>query len=153
MNLSEHFTLSELCKSDTATRLGINNITSDEEVIANLKSICNFILEPIRTHYDIAFTPNSGFRSSALNKSIGSTNKSQHCKGQAVDIELIGVDNSDLALWIEENLNYDQLILEYYQIGQPTSGWVHVSFIMPTVDNRKQSITYDGNTYQTGLII
>lgn len=150
--LTDHFTLEEMCRSDTATRLGINNIPTDEDIIANLRAVCVHILEPVRAHFDTPFTPNSGYRCSALNKSIGSSSKSQHVKGQAADIEVPGVDNFALAEWIQANCTHDQLILEFYKSGQPTSGWVHASFILPDYgENRAQSITFDGHAYMQGL--
>ena len=151
MKLSENFSLNELCKSDTAIRLDINNVAYDEDVINCLENVATNILQPLRDHYGIAYAPNSGFRSQDLNKAIGSSNKSQHCKGQAVDIEIPTIDNSDLALYIENNLDYDQLILEFYKQGDPKSGWVHVSF--KSEGNRKQSLTYDGKKYTNGLNI
>ena len=151
--LTEHFTLEEMCKSDTAIRLGIDNIAKDEDIIANLKAICVHILEPVRENFDTPFSPNSGYRSSALNKAVNESSKSQHVKGQAVDIEIAGVDNFRLATWIGENCDFDQLILEYYESGEPTSGWVHVSFILPDYgENRGQKITFSGKSYFSGLI-
>jgi hypothetical protein len=153
MHLSEHFTLEEMCKSDTALRHGINNLTADQSIIDSLTDLCSYILEPIRAQFETPFTPTSGYRCSALNKTIGSSNKSQHVKGEAADIEVPGVDNYSLALWIESNLPFDQLILEYYTLGEPSSGWIHVSHVLPkNGKNRKACVTFDGNTYQTGLI-
>ena len=81
---------------------------------------------------------------------IGSSVTSQHAKGQAVDFEVIGYDNYKVAKWIEKNLDYDQLILEFYESGKPNSGWVHVSY-KKDGQNRKQSLTFDGRSYQQGL--
>ena len=114
MKLSKHFSLEELCKSQTATRLGIDNLAKDENVITNLKIICENILEPIRENYGIPFSPNSAYRSPKLNNAVGSSHKSQHLKGQAVDIEIPSIDNYELAQWIRNNLDFDQLILEFY---------------------------------------
>ena len=150
--LTDHFTLEEMCKSETAIRMGINNIPDDEEIIDNLRAVCVHILEPVREEFDIAFSPNSGYRCSALNKILGSSSKSQHRKGQAVDFELVGIDNFALASWVEENCTFDQIILEYYKSGEPSSGWVHASFILPDYGtNRAQCITFNGNGYYTGL--
>ena len=151
--LTEHFTLEEMCKSDTAVRKGIDNLTTDETIISYLRSVCAHILEPVRENFGIPFAPTSGYRCPALNAAVNGSSRSQHCKGQAADIELAGVDNFVLADWIESNCTYDQLILEYYKSGEPSSGWVHVSYIQPEVgQNRKNSITFDGNTYPAGLI-
>jgi len=151
VQLSDNFSLKELCKSDTASRLNIDNIPTDEVTVENLKDVSINILQPIRDHFGIPFTPNSGYRSPDLNKAIGSSNKSQHCKGEAVDIEIPTIDNSDLALWVHNNLVYDQLILEFYTQGEPNSGWVHVSFKKDA--NRMQPLTYDGKNYSIGLSI
>ena len=148
MKLSKHFSLEELCKSQTATRLGIDNLAKDENVITNLKTICENILEPIRENYGIPFSPNSAYRSPKLNNAVGSSHKSQHLKGQAVDIEIPSIDNYELAQWIRNNLDFDQLILEFYN-GEPSSGWVHVSF---AEENRKQLLTFNGKDWNSGLV-
>ena len=148
MKLSKHFSLEELCKSQTATRLGIDNLAKDENVITNLKIICENILEPIRENYGIPFSPNSAYRSPKLNNAVGSSHKSQHLKGQAVDIEIPSIDNYELAQWIRNNLDFDQLILEFYN-GGPSSGWVHVSF---AEENRKQLLTFNGKDWNSGLV-
>ena len=126
MKLSENFTLDELCKSSTAVRLNIDNTAYDPDVISNLKEVTRNILQPLRDKYEIPFSPNSGYRSPTLNEAIKGSPKSQHCDGKAVDIEMPTIDNSVLAHWIINNLEFDQLILEYYKKGEPKSGWVHV---------------------------
>jgi len=148
LKLSEHFTLEELTKSETALRLGIEN-KPDEDEIVNLVELCNRILEPVRKHFGIPFSPNSAYRGPKLNKAIGASSKSQHQTGHAVDIELVGVDNYELAKWIEGNLNFDQLILEFYT-GHPSSGWVHISLIEEF--NRRKVNTFDGKKWMNGLI-
>jgi hypothetical protein len=80
----------------------------------------------------------SGFRDPILSQKIGSSIKSQHCKGEAADFEIFGVANNELADWIKENLMFDQLILEYFEPGQPNSGWVHVSYTKEINANRKE---------------
>jgi zinc D-Ala-D-Ala carboxypeptidase len=153
MNLTEHFTLQEMCKSDTAIRNGVNNTPDDDQIIANLTGVCRHILEPVREKYGVPFTPSSGYRSSALNKMIGGSTTSQHSKGQAADFEVPTVDNLELATWVMENLTFDQLILEYYKSGDPASGWIHASFCLPDQgETRGDVMTFDGNTYMTGLI-
>ena len=127
MNLSRNFTLSELIKSDTAIRKGINNNPNAEQ-IEKLKALCENILQPVRDHFGrVKIT--SGFRSVDLCLAIGSSSKSQHAKAEAADFECIGVDNAELADWIKDNLPYDQLIVEYYTPGEPNSGWIHCSYI------------------------
>jgi uncharacterized protein YcbK (DUF882 family) len=127
MNLSANFSLKELTKSDTATRLGIDN-TPNEETIDNLKMLCEKVLQPVRDHFGKSVTVNSGYRSSETNQATGGSKSSNHVKGQAADIEIAGVANADLAQWIMDNLDYTQLILEFYTQGVPDSGWVHVSY-------------------------
>lgn len=127
MNLSANFTLKELTKSDTATRLGLDN-TPDDEALENLKTLCEKVLQPVREHFGKSVTVNSGYRSPESNAAVGGSKTSDHCKGQAADIEIDGVDNPDLAQWIMDNLTYSQLILEFYEKGKGSSGWVHVSY-------------------------
>jgi zinc D-Ala-D-Ala carboxypeptidase len=149
MNLSENFTLRELVKSQTAARLGIDN-TPDAFQMAYLERVCRDILEPVRENYGTAFSPSSAYRSPDLCEAIGSSRKSQHAKGQAVDFEVPGVDNLSLAKWIQDNLAFDQLILECYMPGNPNSGWVHCS-IADTL--RGEVLTYTkGVGYSKGLI-
>jgi hypothetical protein len=121
--------LKELTKSDTATRLGIDN-TPNQETIDNLKMLCEKVLQPVREHFGKSVTVNSGYRSPELNSSpaVGGSKTSDHCKGMAADIEIAGVANAELAQWIMNNLDYTQLILEFYTQGIPDSGWVHVSY-------------------------
>ena len=154
MNLSPNFSLKELCKSQTAARKGLNNIPDaswEKHIVENLVELAGNILQPIRENFNIPFTPSSGYRSPALNDAIGGSKTSQHSLGQAVDIEVPTVDNATLAQWIIDNLIFDQLILEFYKKGEPTSGWVHVSY--KNEGNRKQILTYDGKSYQKGLIV
>jgi uncharacterized protein YcbK (DUF882 family) len=127
MNLSRNFTLSELIKSDTAIRKGINNNPNAEQ-IEKLKALCENILQPVRDHFG-RVKVTSGFRSVDLCLAIGSSSNSQHAKAEAADFEVIGVDNAELADWIKDNLPYDQLIVEYYTPGEPNSGWIHCSYV------------------------
>ena len=145
MQLSDHFTLSELTKSSTAERRGIDNEPGPSE-IENLILVCDQILEPVRNHYGIPFAPNSGFRGLELNQAIGSSDTSQHVKGEAVDFEVPGIPNKDVALWVMENCEFDQLILEFYKEGIPDSGWVHCSYTLDR-DNRKSARVFDGKNW------
>lgn len=149
--LSEHFTLGELTRSATASRRGIDNMPPDD-IIEKLRRLCKEILEPVREHYGKAFRPNSGYRSPDLNEAVGGSEKSQHCRGEAVDIEIPGVSNFDLAEWISKSLKHDQVILECYRSGEPTSGWVHVSLKPADETNRGVALTYSNGTFTTGLI-
>lgn len=137
MKLSKNFTLEELQKSQTAARRRIDN-TAPDEVVANLKTLVENILQPVRDHFKKPVVISSGYRSPRLNRAIGGARTSQHVYGQAADFEIPGLSNYKVAKWIEENLPFDQLILEFYTPGQPNSGWVHVSY---GPRNRKQVLT------------
>ena len=126
MNLSKNFSLSELTKSETAIRKDIDN-TPSNEVLSNLTNLCNMVLQKVRDSHGVV-TITSGYRSPELNKAIGGSTTSDHCNGCAADFEVPGMDNKQLALWIQDNLIFKQLILEFYEDGQPNSGWVHCSF-------------------------
>ena len=139
MRLSPHFTLEEMVKSQTALRMGLDNSPGPDQFEA-LVSLCEFALEPIRNHYERPVIVSSGFRALAVNKAIGSRRTSQHTKGQAADIEIPGLDNLELYYWAAANLDFDQLILEYYS-GEPSSGWVHVSYVGS--ENRGQTLRID----------
>lgn len=147
--LSPHFTLAEMTKSSTADRLGINNVPGPLE-IESLQCVCENILEPIRAHYGIPFSPSSGYRSKELNDRIGGSPSSQHTKGEAVDFEVAGHSNLVVARWIESHISYDQLILEFFKKDVPSSGWIHVSR-SEHMSPRMQVLTYDGDSWQNGL--
>jgi len=135
MKLSKNFSLIELTKSQTATRKGIDNTPSTEHR-DNLKSLCEMVLQPVRDHFNRVVSVSSGYRSEELCLAIGSKITSQHAKGQAADFEIYGLSNKELSDWVHENLDYDQLILEYWREEDPNSGWVHCSFNLQ--GNRKQ---------------
>ena len=153
MNLTANFTLEELVKSETALRHDMDN-TPGEAEIANLKTLCEKVLQPVRDHFQRGVKVNSGFRHPEVNAKVGGSKTSDHCKGQAVDIEIPGIANADLAVWIMDNLDYTQLILEFYTPGVPDSGWVHVSY--DPANLKKQNLTAtkkDGKTvYLNGLV-
>ena len=136
MKLTQNFSLNELTKSQTAERKGIDNTPSTEHQ-ENLKSLCEMILQPIRDHFGQVVSVSSGYRSPELCTAIGSSIQSQHAKGEACDFEIFGVSNKELADYIDQNLDYDQLILEYWKgEDEPNSGWVHCSYTNGS--NRKQ---------------
>jgi hypothetical protein len=153
MNLSANFSLKELTKSDTATRLGIDN-TPDDETIDNLKMLCEKVLQPVRDHFGKSVTVNSGFRSSETNQATGGSKTSDHVKGQAADIEIAGIANADLAQWIMDNLEYTQLILEFYTPGIPDSGWCHISYDPNNLKKQELTATKVAGktTYLPGLV-
>ena len=152
VRLSTNFTLQEFTKSQTALRQGIDN-TPNNEHLENAKELFENIVQKVRDNFGVTVI-NSGYRGTALNEAVGGSSTSQHCKGEAVDIECPGTPNYDVAKWIENNLDFDQLILEFYTPGIPDSGWVHVSY--KTEGNRKSILTAmkeDGKTvYKPNLI-
>ena len=127
MNLTRNFTLEELVKSETALRKDMDN-TPDEGSVRNLKALAENVLQPVRDAFGKGVKVNSGYRHPDVNAAVGSSRTSDHCKGMAADIEIPGVANHELAAWIEQNLKFTQVILEFYTKGIPDSGWVHVSF-------------------------
>ena len=152
MKLSKNFSLAEFTKSQTAERKGIDNTPEGDHLDAAIDLFEN-VVQSVRDHFGPT-TINSGYRSPALNDAVGGSITSQHCKGQAADIEVPGVANADLANWIVENLEFDQVILEFYTKGIPDSGWVHVSY-KADGENRKSILTasrVDGKTvYSEGI--
>jgi zinc D-Ala-D-Ala carboxypeptidase len=149
MKISEHFTLDELTKSDTAARHNIAN-QPDEIALANLKILADNVLEPLRAHFG-AFRVNSGYRCLELNRLLKSSDKSQHVVGEAADFEIVGISNYDLAVYVRENIMFDQLILEYYEPGKKNSGWCHVSYKNPE-QNRGKCMTINKYGTKQGLI-
>ena len=147
MKLSKNFSLEELTRSATATKLGIDN-TPDEEHLNNLQVVVDEIAQPLRDHFGKPVRINSGYRSPALNDAIGGSKKSQHSKGEAIDLEIDGVSNMEVADWITENCDYDQVILEFYNPAEgPNSGWVHASCKADLSQNRERILIAlkDGN--------
>ena len=150
MKLSDNFSLMEFTKSQTAERKGIENNPNVIHTIA-MAELCLNVLERVRSAFGKPVMINSGYRSTALCEAIGSKPTSQHCDGEAADIEIFGVSNYDLAKYIEKNLNFDQLILECWDGVEPNSGWVHVSYVNDNA-NRKNVLTYTrADGYTTGI--
>ena len=152
MKLSENFTMAEFIKSDTANRLGIDN-TPEGEHLEAAKALFENVVQKVRDHFGPTVL-NSGYRSPKLNEAVRGVATSQHCLGEAADIEVPGVANGTLAQWIVDNLDFDQVILEFYTPGEPSSGWVHVSYKADGT-NRKKALTasrIDGKTvYSNGI--
>jgi hypothetical protein len=130
MKLSTHLDLSEVIRSDSAKRNGISNMPTGEH-IANFMLLAEKIFEPIREHFGVPIHISSGYRSKELNAKIGGSATSQHCKGQAVDIDMDnstnGVTNADVFNYIKDNLPFDQLIWEFG--NEDNCDWVHVSYV------------------------
>ena len=137
IRISKNFALSEMTKSATAERLGVDNTPSSIHLV-NLTHLAIHILQPVRDQFGV-ITINSGYRSPALNAKVGGSKTSQHCNGQAADFESFSTPNPDLAKWIAKNLDFDQLILEFYDGKDPNSGWVHCSYNL--MGNRKKILT------------
>jgi hypothetical protein len=125
MKLSNSFNLIEFTSSETASRRGIDN-TPSIAVIENLRLLCENVLQPLRDKYGKSINITSGYRSPKLNKAIGGSSTSQHCFGQAADIQ---VDRKDyLKVWeILKTLPFDQIIFEFGTESAPD--WIHVSFV------------------------
>jgi len=138
MKLSQHLDLAEVTRSDSAKRKGISNMPTPEH-IENFKKLAENIFEPIRKHFGVPILISSGYRSKALNTAIGGSLTSQHCSGEAIDIDMDGtangVTNKMVFEYIKANLNFDQLIWEFGTKDAPD--WVHVSF-ESTGKQRKQ---------------
>ena len=137
MKLSENLSLEEAIKSTTALRLGIDNYPT-KEALANLSYLAKYLFQPLRNYFKTAIFISSGYRSPVLNSLIGGSSKSQHCKGEAIDIDMDNkksvITNSDIFYYIKDNLDFDQLIWEFG--NKKTPAWVHVSFT--SVNNRKE---------------
>ena len=128
MKLSQHLSLKEVIKSNTATRKGIDNMPTPEHM-DNLVVVAKQIFEPIRNHFGVPIGISSGYRSEALNKAVGGSKTSHHCKGMALDIDadIYGkVTNKEIFDFIRENLEFTQLIWEYGTDDEPN--WVHVGY-------------------------
>jgi len=152
IRISKNFSLSEMVKSATAVRLGVDNSPSSIHLV-NLTHLAIHILQPVRDQFGV-ITINSGYRSPALNAKVGGSKTSQHCNGQAADFESFSTPNPDLALWITKNLDFDQIILEFYDGVDPNSGWVHCSYNL--MGNRKKILTAlktkSGVVYKNGFV-
>ena len=151
--LTRNFSLHELTKSETALRLDMDNTPGPAE-IANLTELAGKVLQPVRDHFAKGVKINSGFRHPEVNAKVGGSKTSDHCKGQAADMEIPGVANADLAQWVKDNLEFTQLILEFYTPGIPDSGWVHVSYDPGNLKKQVMTATkQNGKTvYLPGLV-
>jgi len=124
--ISKHISRKEGVNSSTATRKGIINVPNPDQLEA-MKLVAEKVFEPLRVHFDKPIRINSFFRCTALNVAVGGSGSSQHCKGEAIDMDATdGVTNADLFNYIKDNLEFDQLIWEYGTDKEPD--WVHVSF-------------------------
>ena len=150
--ISKHISYKEGVYSITAIRKGIDN-EPNEEQLSNMKLVAEKIFEPVRTHFKVPIKVNSFFRSPDLNKAIGGSTKSQHCKGQAIDIDdTYGkIKNSDIYWWIKENLDFDQMIWEFGNNDNPD--WVHVSYVSPDKNRNRCLKAYRENGKTKYMVI
>ena len=137
-NISKNVTYKEGVYSITADRLGLENKPTEEH-LANMKELAEKVFQPLRLWVNAPIKINSFYRSPELNKAIGGSSKSQHCKGQAIDIDdTYGhATNADMFMYIRENLDFDQMIWEFGDDKNPN--WVHVSYVSPE-DNRNRCL-------------
>jgi hypothetical protein len=145
--ISKHISYKEGVYSITAIRKGIDN-EPNEKQLSNMKLVAEKIFEPVRIHFNTPIKVNSFFRSPDLNKAIGGSTKSQHCKGQAIDIDdTYGkATNAEMYWWIKENLDFDQMIWEFGNNDNPD--WVHISYVSPDKNRNRCLKAYreDGKT-------
>jgi zinc D-Ala-D-Ala carboxypeptidase len=142
--ISKHISYKEGVYSNTAIRVGINNDPNDEQ-LENMELIANEVFEPLRVWVGGPIKINSFFRSPELNTAIGGSGKSQHCKGQAIDIDdTFGkATNAEMYHWIKENLDFDQMIWEFGDDENPN--WVHVSYVSPRENRNRCLLAYKEN--------
>ena len=142
--ISKHISYKEGVYSNTATRVGINNDPNDEQ-LENMELIAREVFEPLRVWVGGPIKINSFFRSPELNTAIGGSGKSQHCKGQAIDIDdTFGkATNAEMYYWIKENLDFDQMIWEFGDDENPN--WVHISYVSPRENRNRCLLAYKEN--------
>ena len=135
--ISKHISEKEATKSVTALRLGIDN-TPDGDTLNNMKLVAEKVFEPLRDWVGGPIKINSFYRSTALNEAIGGSTRSQHCKGQAIDIDDIygHKTNKEMFDWIRDNIDFDQMIWEF---GDTTENpdWVHISYVSEDKNRNK----------------
>lgn len=136
MQLSKNLSLAEMIRSESAKRKGISNMPTEEH-LANMKKLATNVFQPIREYFNIPIHISSGYRSLELNKAIKGSKTSQHCTGEAIDIDMDGtkVTNKQVFDYIKNNIVFDQMIWEFGTDLNPD--WVHVSF-NPNGKQRKQ---------------
>ena len=142
--ISQHISDKEGVYSRTALRLGINNKPNKEQ-LANMKLLAEEIFEPLRMYANGPIKINSFFRSPELNKAIGGSTKSQHCHGQAIDLDdTYGhLTNAEMFEFIREHLDFDQMIWEFGNDDNPD--WVHVSYVSPEDNRNRCLLAYKDN--------
>jgi len=146
MQLSKNLSLAEVVRSESAKRRGINNMPTAEH-LENLKELALNVFQPIRDHFKVPIHISSGYRSRVLNNAVNGSAKSQHCLGQAIDIDVDGtsITNKQVFDYIKDNLDFDQLIFEFGTDKNPD--WVHISYSKD--NNRKQVLRAKRNGIKT----
>jgi len=144
--ISKHLTLEELCYSETAIKLGIVNVPTPAQT-ENLKTLALKVFEPVREHFGVPIHISSGYRILNLNQAIKGSITSQHCRGEAIDIDMKGdkVTNAQIFHWIKDNLKYDQLIWEFGDKKNPD--WVHVSYSKTNRQQTLKGVKLNGKTH------
>ena len=152
MKLSKNFTVSEYTKSSTATRRCIDNSMTDAH-LESAKALFENIVQPVRDHFGPTVVT-SGYRSEALNEAIGGARGSQHSKAEAADMETNFASTVQVSQFIADNLDFDQLILEFYIPGDPNSGWTHCSYVSKNRHQILTAVKENGKTvYLNGIVV
>lgn len=128
MKISKHISYKEAVYSATAKRLHLDN-TPDDNILCEMEKVANYIFEPLRLYVGGAIKINSFYRSVEVNKAVGGSSRSQHCKGQAIDIDDVygHKTNAEMFEYIRENLDFDQMIWEFGDTNNPA--WLHISYV------------------------
>jgi hypothetical protein len=147
MRISKHITYKEATYSSTAKRLHLDN-TPDEDTLYEMAKVAHNIFEPLRLYVGGAIKINSFYRSKEVNQAVGGSSKSQHCKGQAIDIDDVfgHKSNAEMFEYIRENLDFDQMIWEFGDTDNPN--WVHVSYVSKKENRNRilRAVREDGKT-------
>jgi len=147
-NISEHISYKEGVYSITALRLGLNNDPTKTH-LTNMELLAEKIFEPLRKHVGGPIKINSFYRGPELNKAIGGSSNSQHCKGQAIDIDDVYgyMSNADMYEFIKKNLSFDQMIWEFGNSDNPD--WVHVSYVNEEANRNRCLLAYKDENNKT----
>ena len=152
MNISEHISLKEALRSNTAKRLGIDNMP-DNKTLVTMQETAKYVFEPLRNYFNEPIYISSFYRSPELNTAIGGSANSQHCKGQAIDIDdTYGhKTNAQMFKWIRKNLDFDQMIWEFGDDKNPN--WVHISYVSPEENRNRCLKAYKENGKTKYMVI
>jgi len=148
--LTRTVNLEDFILSETAHRLGLNNWPQDAVIEQNLLNLAVHILEPVGQHFETRPMISSGYRNAALNKAVGGMDNSQHLTGQAVDFQVPGISELEVARWMAANLDFDQLLLERMERAGEKIAWIHCSYVS-YVGNRHEVKHGSGSSFTDGL--